>query len=155
MKRIWLILALLLLSLTLFYRSHYRGGISGYQCSALMVYRSAIPAGSLTYTVEAKMFFTSPSQGFYALNGTLAHDDRLYNLHRSRFFSYRQQNQQGLYEITITREIVSTLDNAPNGIASPVLLPVGASLLPSFRRIDKNAILVSLLYSPFFICASD
>lgn len=148
-------MALLLLSLTLFFSRNYRGGFSGYQCSAQMVYRSALPSGSFTYTVEAKMFFTGPREGFYALNGTLVHDQNRYNLHRTRFFTFRRQNPQGLYEITMTREIVSTLDNTPPGIASPVLLPVGQSLLPSFKRIDTKSIVVSLLYSPFFICASD
>lgn len=155
MKRLSLILGLLLLSITLFYSSNYRGGFSGFQCSALMVYRSHLPAASFTYQVEAKMFFTSPREGFYALNGTLAQDDRLYNLHRTRFFTYDRQNQQGLYEITITREIVSTLDNTPKQIASPVLLPVGESIVPRFQRIDNNSILVSIFYSPFFLCTTD
>ncbi|NDL63460.1 FidL-like protein [Acerihabitans arboris] len=155
MKRIWVILALLLLSITLFYSKHYRSGFAGFQCGAMMVYRSNSPAGSFTYTLEAKMFFTSPREGFYAVNGTLAHDDSIYNLHRTRFFTFAQKNQQGLYEITITREIVSALDTTPKDIASPVLLPVGESLLPRFKRIDNKSILVSLLYSPFFICAKD
>jgi len=101
------------------------------------------------------MFFTNRHDGFYALNGSFDQDGQLYNLHRTRFFSYRQKNNPDLYEITITRENISVLDNLPATLNTPVLLPVGDSILSSFRPIDNSAILVSLFYSPFFVCAKD
>ncbi|WP_413733528.1 FidL-like protein [Sodalis sp. RH21] len=155
MKKMTIAMALCLISITLFYLKSDRARFSGFHCSGLMVHRANSPQGGFTYTVDAKMYFTGGREGFYALNGTFAHNGQTYNLHRTRFFTFRQKNRQGLYEITITREIVSPLDNLPATVASPILLPVGESILPSFRRIDDGAILVSIFYSPFFICAKD
>ena len=149
------IVALCLISLWLFYASHYGKSFSGFQCSGVMVHRGTTPAGTFAYTVQAKMFFTNRHDGFYALNGSFDQDGQLYNLHRTRFFSYRQKNNPDLYEITITRENISVLDNLPATLNTPVLLPVGDSILSSFRPIDNSAILVSLFYSPFFVCAKD
>lgn len=155
MKKAAIVAALCLVSLTLFYMQRHHSEFSGFQCSGLMVHRGITPIGRFSYTVQAKMFFTSGREGFYALNGTFDQDGQRYNLHRTRFFTYQQKNNQGLYEITILRENISVLDNLPATVTTPVLLPVGDSILSSFRRIDRGSILVSLFYSPFFICSID
>ncbi len=155
MKKIIVIAALGLLSISLIYFSHYYRSFSGFQCSGLMVHRGTVATGPFSYTVQAKMMFTSRHEGFYVLNGTFDQDGQTYNLHRTRFFSYRRKNNQGLYEITIIRENISALDNFPATVNTPVLLPVGDSILSSFRSLDRGSILVSQFYSPFFVCAKD
>jgi|SRR5476649_2683517 len=155
MKKLIIIATLALLSLSLFYVNYYYRSFSGFQCAGLMVHRGTTPSGSFAYRVQAKMLFTSRREGFYVLNGTFDQDGQTYNLHRTRFFSYRQKNNQGLYEITILRENISVLDNLPPSVNTPVLLPVGDSILSSFRSLDSGSILVSLFYSPFFVCAKD
>lgn len=153
MKRVLGTIIMLLISITFLYSTQHRDEFTGFQCSGMMVYRSTQPEGAFTYTIEARMFFTGKRTGFYAINGTLSQKNQHYNLHRTRFFTYEPRNKQGLNEITITREIISTLDNVPGTLNNPLLVPVGQSLLPRFKRIDNDAILVSVLYSPFFICA--
>ncbi|XBS71582.1 FidL-like protein [Acerihabitans sp. KWT182] len=155
MKRIAVTVCLCLLFAGLFYLHYTYNPFEGFNCGGTMVYRANQVQGRFSYTVEAKMFFTKDHEGFYALNGTFTHDGQTFNLHRTKFFTYRRKNDQDLYEIIITRQIISSMDNAPPSATDPVLIPVGTSVLPRFRRIDKRSIIVSLIYSPFFICAKE
>ncbi len=155
MKRILAACSLVIIFSCLFYLHHYRHPFEGFHCSGMMVFRANTPQGRFSYTVEAKMFFTNSREGFYVLNGTFVHNGQTFNLHRTKFFSYRRKNNRDLYEIIITREIISNMDNAPKSATDPVLMPVGEAVLPRLRRMDRRSILVSLIYSPFFICAKE
>ena len=155
MKKTLIILFLVLIFSNLLYWPFHRKPFVGFQCAGMMVFRANTAHGRFSYTAEAKMFFTSGDEGFYALNGTFSQGDQVFNLHRTKFFTYRQRNNQDLYEITITREIISNLDNTPRSVTDPVLMPVGESVLPRFRRLDERSIIVSMIYSPFFICAKE
>ncbi|WP_213989290.1 FidL-like protein [Sodalis sp. dw_96] len=155
MKRILAAVCLGIIFFWLFYQHNYHNPFDGFHCSGLMVFRANTAQGRFSYTAEAKMFFTNDREGFYVLNGTFSHNGQTYTLHRTKFFTYRRKNNQDLYEIVITREIISNLDNTPQSVTDSVLMPVGESILPRFRRIDSRSIIVSLLYSPFFICAKE
>ncbi len=155
MKRILLAVCLCIIFSGLFYRHNYYNPLRGFHCSGMMVFRANTLQGRFSYTAEAKMFFTGDREGFYVLNGTFNHDGQSFNLHRTKFFTYRQKNNQDLYEIIITRETISSLDNTPQSLTDPVLMPVGESILPRFRRIDRRSIIISMIYSPFFICAQE
>jgi|GEM_PF-2012945 hypothetical protein len=155
MKKFLAAICLLMVTAGLFYHSHYRSALSGFNCSGLIVFRAMTPEGRFTYTAEAKMFFTNPHEGFYVLNGSFSHNEQTYNLHRTTFFTYQHKNDWDLYEITITRQRLSNLDNAPQSATDAILLPVGDTVLPLFRRIDDRTIIISTIYSPFFICAKE
>jgi len=152
MKRIVAAACLGIIFFGLFYQHNYHNPFDGFHCSGMMVFRANTAQGRFSYTADAKMFFTNDHEGFYALNGTFNHDGKTFNLHRIKFFTYRRKNTQDLYEIVITRETKSNLDNTPQLLTDQVLMPVGESLLPRFRRIDDRSIIISLIYSPFFIC---
>lgn len=68
--------------------------------------------------------------------------------------SYQLKNDKDLYEIIITKENISTFDNTPKRLADQILMPLGSSFLPQMKRIDKNALLLNMLYSPYFICTA-
>lgn len=155
MKKFVAAFCLLLISSGLFYRYQYRHSFNGFNCAGLLDFRAMTPEGRFTYTAEAKMFFTNNHEGFYALNGSFGHDGQTYNLHRTKFFTYQRKNDQDLYEITIVRETISNLDNTPQAVTDPVLMPVGETILPRFRRIDDRSIIISMIYSPFFICTKE
>ncbi|TKI06541.1 FidL-like protein [Martelella alba] len=155
MKKTLIVFLVFSLFAVLFARYVYRQPFRDFHCKGMMIFHAKTTQGRFSYTAEANMFFIGAHDGFYALNGTFTHDGQTFNLHRTQFFTYRKKGRQDVYEIVITREIIANLDNTPRSVADPILMPVGGSVLPRFRRIDKHAILVSMISSPFFICAEE
>ncbi len=155
MIKAMVILFLCLLSGTFFFLNYEKTSLNGRHCSGIMVLKAHVPKGSINYFAEVKMLFTNQNEGFYALSGTLTLDDKYYELRRNKYFTYSRIDNYGLYEMEITRETRSEEDTVPDDIAKMVFLPMGTTYMPSFRVLDDRALLISFLYSPFFVCTAD
>lgn len=153
MKRVIAIMALCVTLALLVYLQREKHSLDGFNCSALMVLKASKTQGVYDLAVDVRMFFTNDHEGFYMLNGTYSAEGKSYDIQRVRYFTYTLKNRQQLYDLVITKESISTYDNTPKPLAARILLPIGSSMLPLFKRIDNHSILVSLLYSPYFICS--
>ncbi|CAJ0996144.1 FidL-like protein [Sodalis praecaptivus] len=154
MKRLIVIVVMCFIAGFLFYLYQHKQSLSGFNCLGLMVMKANTFPGTYSYVVDVRMYFTNAAEGFYILNGTFSANDKTYELQRIKHFSYQLKNDKDFYEIIITKENISTFDNTPKRLADQILMPLGSSFLPQMKRIDKNALLLNMLYSPYFICTA-
>ncbi|WP_406706471.1 FidL-like protein [Sodalis sp.] len=154
MKRLIVIVMMCFIEGFLFYLHQHKQSLSGFNCSGLMVMKANTFPGIYSYVVDVRMYFTNAAEGFYILNGTFSANDKTYELQRIKHFSYQLKNDKDLYDIIITKENISTFDNTLKRLADQILMPLGSSFLPQMKRIDKNALLLNMLYSPYFICTA-
>ncbi|RLR18304.1 hypothetical protein D8L93_02185 [Sodalis-like symbiont of Bactericera trigonica] len=154
MKRLIVVVVMFFVAGFLFYLDQHKQSLSGFNCSGLMVMKANTFPATYGFVVDVRMYFTTAAEGFYIINGTFSADDKTYELQRIKHFSYTLKNDKDLYEIVITKENISTFDNTPKRLVDKILMPPGSSFITQMKRIDKSALLLNMLYSPYFICTA-
>lgn len=112
--------------------------------------------GNIAARMDAyvSVFLYKKNTGMIKSMGVISINNVDFQLNRTMYFSYQFENDTGIYSIKVHEENVNSNDTVSSSVYHAYFLPekIGSTFFITIKKIKNNALLVSGLAYPYFVC---
>lgn len=129
-------------------------GKKPFRCDSQVISHIERNEKNIDINLYISAIFTIRGEGLLEVTGTYKQDNQQYLVNRKVIFTHKNSELNNMKKTTITREIVTSVDNVPNDSWRRYILPdiPGIEFYTELKRMNKNAMLFQGLSNPFFLC---
>ncbi|MFW5387697.1 MULTISPECIES: FidL-like protein [unclassified Yersinia (in: enterobacteria)] len=127
------------------------------QCdSELYLKKNINTYDSVSLLADVSIFLSRNGDGFIKFTGTAQDKTSSYILNRALPFNYTTLDNNGVYTVNFTTQIIRAIDDVPDNVWSKFIQTTrdDVQYFVSVKNIDKNLYVINGLSSPVLICAT-
>ncbi|MBC3382199.1 hypothetical protein H8I69_24115 [Serratia fonticola] len=125
------------------------------ECEATINFKIDDDTRNFEYALFIRMDFTDTGHGYEDMRGVVINNGKRYNVARTINFSFKNNSNSDIYEVTVDNVKKAGQDNLPNYLVAKHLsytLPKSFIFL-RIAEMNQHMVLVSGTQGPVFICS--
>jgi hypothetical protein len=110
--------------------------------------------GIISLEANYSLIKITKDKGEFSVEGRVKGEGFTYHMHRTLHFNINQIDDNGLYHLTFNEVIRKKDDNMPDSFFELQHPSTSSSTLMTVEKVNANAYLLNLPYTPLAICVS-